>query len=186
MDDSPRNPKKSWIGCLAIPLGCLAVLILVCGGGMLYLSISSSPRMVFESETGLRWPSNAAIVSTGANHDGFHGDGEFHLVLDLDQSEIDHLLATQPRSPMSQWQSGPVPTEIGFHCSFGTEGVIALSFDGGKTKYSGDEELENLLGSSAIVYSALERCCDSLRWHNGTLLVVDPKNRRVWLSIWDF
>ncbi len=54
MDDSPRNPKKSWVGCLAIPFGCLAVLILVCGGGMLYLSISSSPRMVFENETGLR------------------------------------------------------------------------------------------------------------------------------------
>jgi hypothetical protein len=57
---------------------------------------------------------------------------------------------------MSQWQSGPVPTEIGFLCSFGTEGVIALSFDGGKTKNFGDKELENLLDSSEILYSAHE------------------------------
>lgn len=169
-----------------MPVGCLAVLILVCGGGTLYFSISSSPQRAFESETGLKWPSGAVIVSSGANHDGFHGDGELHVVFDLAQSEIDYLLATQPRSPMSRWQSGPVPTEIGFHCSFGTDGVGAMSVDDGQAEYFGDGELERLLGSSEILYSAHERCCDSLRWHNGTLLVVDPRNRRVWLSIWDF
>jgi hypothetical protein len=140
----------------------------------------------FERVTGLDWPSNATIVSSGNDHGGFLGDGEFHVVFDVDQLTIDNFLAQQPRKPLSQWQFGPVPTEIGFHCRFGTAGVAAVSINDGPTNYSGDPELENVLGSSQVMYSAHERCCDSLRWHNGTLLVVDPMNRRVWLSVWDW
>jgi hypothetical protein len=141
---------------------------------------------VFERETGLALPSNASVVSSGDEHGGFLGDGEFHVVIAVDEATIDRILESQPKSPLSEWRSGPVPTEIGFHCSFGTDGVAAMSVDGGPTHYSGDRVLVNVLGSSEIMYSAHERCCDSIAWHNGTLLVVDRRGGKIWLSIWDF
>jgi hypothetical protein len=79
-----------------------------------------------------------------------------------------------------------VPTEIGFHCSFGSYGVAPVNADGVKVGYEGGSELERILSSNQIWYVAKERCCENLRWHNGNLLVIDFANNRVWLSIWDF
>ncbi len=185
--EKPRVDRdRNWIGCLFALVGVMALLVVLCSGALFYATLPQSPQSVFERETGLDWPINATVVSSGDNHGGFMGDGEFHVVLGVDDKAVAELLRSRPTTPLSDWQSGPVPTEIGIHCCFGTEGVSAMSMNGGPMHYSGDSELEDVLGSDAIMYTAYERCCDEIEWHNGTLLIVDPRHNKVWLSIWDF
>jgi hypothetical protein len=151
-----------------------------------FREVVDNPGADFTRATGLAWPQGAKVVSVGDDHGGMMGDGEFHVVFDTDEATLKKWLASpcpwQPR----KWQRGPVPTEIGFHCRFGTDGVAAIRIDGGPSKYVGDRELEQLLRSQTIWYAAKERCCESLRWHNGHLLVIDCATNRVWLSVWDF
>ncbi|WP_146403081.1 hypothetical protein [Planctomycetes bacterium CA13] len=186
MDDTRVDRERKWINCLIVAFGGAIFVVLLCSGTLFYATTPPSPQTVFERETGLAWPTNATIISTGDDHGGFMGDGEFHVVLHVEDATVSRLLRLQPATPLSNWQAGPVPTEIGFHCNFGTTGVSAMSMDGGPMHYSGDPELEDVLGSNAIMYSAHERCCDTIEWHNGTLLIVDPRFNKVWLSIWDF
>lgn len=149
--------------------------------------LTKPPEALFSQYTGLEWPATATIVSTGDGHRGmFNNEGEFHLVFDTDLATLDEWLAEPPPWQQSQWKRGPVPTEIGFHCNFGSDGVAAVSDEGKTSEYSGDPQLVQLLGSNRIWYAAHERCCKSLRWHNGSLLVIDLKNNRGWLSVWDF
>ena len=190
MEKDSVDRQRDAIGCLMAFFGVAVLCALLCGSFLFYYATNSesppSPQSVFESETGLTWPSSAVIVSSGDDHGGFHGDGEFHVMFEVDDATVNKLLAKKPASPLSDWTKGPVPTEIGCNCLFGTTRVSALSHNGGLTRYSDDPELDDVLGATAIMYSAHERCCDTLEWHNGTLLIVDPRNRRVWLSIWDF
>jgi hypothetical protein len=149
--------------------------------------LTKPPEALFSQYTGLEWPATATIVSTGDGHSGlFNNEGEFHLVFDTDRATLDEWLAGLPPWQQSQWKRGPVPTEIGFHCNFGSDGVAAVSHDGKTSEYSGDPQLVQRLGSNRIWYAAQERGCKSLRWHNGSLLVIDLKNHRGWLSVWDF
>jgi hypothetical protein len=186
MEDARVARERKWIGCLIAALGCIALVVVFCSGTLFYATLRPSPQSVFERVTGLDWPPNATVLSSGDDHGGFMGDGEFHVVLSVDDETVAELLRSRPATPLSNWQAGPVPTEIGFHCNFGTKGVSAMSIDGGPAHYSGDPELEDVLGSNAIMYTAHERCCDTIEWHNGTLMVVDPRHNKVWLSIWDF
>lgn len=186
MNDTRVDRERGWVNCLIAMFGGLVLVVLLCCGVLFYATRPPNPETVFERETGLEWPADATIVSVGDDHGGFMGDGEFHVVLRVEDSTISRLLQLQPASSLSNWQEGPVPTEIGFHCSFGTAGVSATSRGGGPMRYTGDPELEDVLRSNAIMYSAHERCCDTIPWHNGTLLIVDPSSNKVWLSIWDF
>ncbi len=186
MDANSTERGHGWITCLIAASACVIVLALFCSGSFFYATTPRSPKIVFERETGFMWPASSKVISAGDDHGGFVGDGEFHLVLQVDDETVADLLETPPATPLSNWQIGPVPTEIGFHCSFGTQGVSAMSINGGPLHYSGDPELENVLGSDAIMYSANERCCETIEWHNGILLIVDPRSNKVWLSIWDF
>ncbi len=147
MDDIRVDRERKWINCLIAAFGGAILVILLCSGTLFYAMIPPSPQSVFERETGLDWPANATVISSGDDHGGFMGDGEFHVVLDVDDATVAKLLRMQPVSPLSNWQLGPVPTEIGFHCNFGTNGVSAVSNNGGPTHYSGDLELADVLGS---------------------------------------
>jgi hypothetical protein len=35
-------------------------------------------------------------------------------------------------------------------------------------------------------FAARERCCDSLEWHNGDILAVEPKDGSLALVSWDY
>ena len=144
-----------------------------------------NPAAYFEAQTGLIWPDSADILSVDDTHGGFHGDGEFHVVFKTDSETIQKYLNGAAPFDVS-WQTGPIPHEIGFHCSFGTDGVSVGTVNNGPEEYWGDSTLRDVLGSGKVYFAAQERCCESLRWHNGHLIVVDPRSNKVWLSVWDF
>jgi len=121
------------------------------------------PNVDFAEVTGFDWPSNATILSVDDSHGGFHGDGEFQLIFDVSTAKLKEWLEGQPPWDTPQWKRGPVPHDIAFHSSF-----------------------EAALTSSTIWYAAQERCCQSLRWHNGSVLAFDLESGRVWLTVWDF
>ena len=146
----------------------------------------NDPGGDFTTHTGLTFPEFAKVLSVDDTHGGFHGDGEFHLVFEIDEETLNRWLQTPPPWEAGEWQSGPVPHEIGFHCGFGTSGVGYASINNGPTEYIGDSELKCLLSSSEIWYIAKERGSSSIAWHNGSLLILDPKSNEVWLSVWDF
>ena len=147
--------------------------------------VLDDPAAAFTQRTGLPWPESASIVSASDDHAGF-GEGELHIIFDVQPADFARLLNGPSPWGKSEWQRGPVPPEIGFHCHFGTSGVAMTQAGNKPAEYSGDPKLVNLLGSHDVLYDANERCCESLRWHNGSLLVMDPATHRVWLSIWDW
>ena len=173
-------------GVLRISLGIFAVAM-----AFAFLTSGFSPTKpkkpdtsIFTAETGVAVGKNWELLSSGNDHGGMMGDGETFFVFRLPQADVAEILNSPP--PWSDdWQTGPVEHEIGFHCNFGTSGVSWHS-SAGVDEYLGDPTLKSVLSSGQIRYDAKERCCDSLRWHNGHLLVIDPENSQVWLSIWDF
>src|SRR4051812_612026 len=107
----------------------------------------TSDSAFFLRATGYHIPPSAKIISSGDTHGGFHGDGESYIVLETDRETLDDWIRGTPPWGVASWQTGPVPTEIGFHCAFGSSGVTAVSTNGGPARYFGDAQLEQVLGS---------------------------------------
>jgi len=150
-----------------------------------YRDVVDDPGGDFTLSTGLEWPATASVISVDDTHGGFLGDGEFHIIFDTDRATLEKWLAESPPWEQHNWKSGPVPNEIRYCCSFGLGGVSSRSYNGGPIEYAGDTELLRVLSSNQIWYAAKERCCESLRWSNGNLLIIDFVNNRVWLCNWD-
>jgi hypothetical protein len=131
-----------------------------------------SPLGQFSSTTGLFCAKPAKVLSTGSDYGGFTGDGEFHLILECDPGTIERWLADHPFWGDSQWQRGPVPREIGFHCTFGNSASIGCC-----------GEIQEVFNSSRVWYAARNRC-PTMPYHQGNLVVVDPESGRVWYSDW--
>jgi hypothetical protein len=168
-------------------MGLIVIIILISAAAWLAYSFATDgpePRLRFWYCTGLKWSAEARVIRSADSHGGFLGDGEYYLILEADEASIKKWLAE--RGPWGDWQRGPVPGEIGYHCRFGGPGVGWGGPIGGPETYSGDEELVELLSSDHVWYSARERGDARLRWHNGDLIVIDVRSRRIWLSIWDF
>lgn len=177
--------KRRWTSLIAITT-FTTLLFVFCGGLLHYLITPPTPEQVFERATGFRWPSNAIVISSGG--DGLVTDGEFHVVFSVDEATISQWRRVQPVTPLSQWQSGPVPTEIGAHCAFGKKYAAYLTRheSNEEVHYAGDPELVDLLSSDKIMYSAHDERYGSIPWHNGRLLILDNRTNKVWLSIWNF
>ena len=133
MEEDRIDRQCKAIGCLLALPGVAVLCALLCGGFLFfYASIPRSlpsPQSVFESETGLTWPSNAVIVSSGDDHGGFHGDGEFHVVFDVDDATLKKLPGENPLPPLSKWTKGPVPTkheEVCYSCGFAPLVAVGL------------------------------------------------------------
>ncbi len=141
-------------------------------------AISDSAQFLFN--TGIRVPVGAKVITTGNSHGGFHNDGEFYLVFDVPTLTIENWLSEPPPWGNPSWLKGPIPGSVGYHVSFGTDGVAA---DATSSMYSGNKQLVSLLSSQDIWYAARER---SPAWHNGDLLIIDPKANRIWYAEWDF
>lgn len=162
---------RSWklttagIGILVVASGWYAWRVATDGPG--------STPLGFHHDTGLTWPSEARIIRRGDTH------GNFFLVFQVDEATIRRWLSKS--APWGgPWRSGPVPGEIGYHTTFGFEPTSMKYYT------NRDGELVRLLGSSHIWYAARERGSGQIRWHNGDLLIVDPRTRLVWLSVWDW
>ncbi|MFH1302280.1 MAG: hypothetical protein ABIK07_14565 [Planctomycetota bacterium] len=140
------------------------------------------PGADFTFYTGLEWPASAVVISSGDIHLDFLGDGEFHLVFDVDQATLEHWLAEAPPWEQREWKHGPVLDEIGWHCGFGASGMSADPAGGGPDKKINEIELEHVLGSKQIWYVARDR---APQWEHGDILIVDPEHNRVWYSRWD-
>jgi hypothetical protein len=143
------------------------------------------PGRDFTRVTGIPWPRTANVVSVADTHGGLMGEGELYLVFETDRETLESWLA-ESRPWSSSWKDGPVPPEIGVHCTFGAGSVVAEVGNSVRGGYFGNSTLAPLLGSSSIQYVAAERCCGDLPWHNGNLLIVDLATNRAWLSVWDF
>lgn len=144
--------------------------------------VITDPRSDFYSYTGLAWPTSAAVISSGDIRLEFLGDGEFHLVFDVDPATMKQWLAEAPWE-QGEWQRGPVPDDISWRCGFGASGMSADPAGGGPDKNLSKVQVGQVLGSKQIRYAACDRASG---WEHGTILILDPEHNRVWLSIWDF
>ena len=126
------------------------------------------PSADFTEKTGLPWPSSGNLIKADDTHGGFHGDGDFYLVFSVDKETFSRWKSQKPPWGASRWERGPVPSEIASRCMFGdAKGWCAPA-------------------STDLFYVARARGPESMRWHNGDLLVLDPEGRVVWLYVWDF
>lgn len=125
----------------------------------------SDPISEFTNATGLSLPSNAKVVDAADTHGGFHGDGELCLILKTNPVVIENWLSDAPPWKQKDWLVGPVPSEVASHCL--------------ETPTTG-------MKSTEVRYFAEDFKLSSIPWHNGRLLVVNPKTGQVTLSWWDF
>jgi hypothetical protein len=127
------------------------------------LEIDDERKHFYES-SGFRLPADAEIVLSCDDHGGFHGDGEYYLVFDVTEQDIQSYLQTSFWN--QEWQRGAVPKEVSFH--------TALS------KWA-----NNTFNSSQIWYIAENRNT-MIPFHNGRLMLIDTRINRVFYSQWDF
>lgn len=189
-DNSDDLPRMRW-GCilfvlLAVPASYFVIFI---GWPFIDRTTAEEAKAKFTVETGLAWPESAKIVSFGDDHGivNMSSEGEFHIVFDTDQRTIDKFLNSELKAPapdeqFSEWKSGPVDPKISPYCGFDTMATYSTHARSTLSR----QEIDDALDSKNIMYTASERCCDNIEWHNGTLLIVDPVNNRVWLSSWDY
>jgi hypothetical protein len=166
---------SKWVVALAalFAVVCGGVLF-ICAGGTLvglyvYDDLRQNPARDFTQITGLQWPESAIVTLTCDDHSPPLGDGERHIVFDIDGNTMEKWLVMSPPWKLDTWQSGPIPDEISGNCS--------LRHD--------NQELLRLSGSPDTLYVAADVGPEALPWHNGRLLLLDPANNRVWLFVWN-
>ena len=129
---------REWIRIRRIVVVAASVTLIVAGWFVYRIATDGpGPGLGFRNYTGLNWPHEARIVQSADDHGGFQGDGEFSLIFDTDRANIQKWLVGS--APWGEWQHGPVPGEIGFHCTFGGNGVSWGGKVGEPRRYLGDE-----------------------------------------------
>ena len=179
-------------GAILLTLGFLAVVTILSAlryAGHAFFEANSPRRFrdhvanpigEFEKVTGLSCPASTQPVLSEDTHGGFHGDGKLYIALRAKQEVVEGWLADRPPWDAQQWRRGPVPIEIGIHCSLPGRRIWSIS-----GKYEGDQQSRELLESEHVWYAAKDRGPSSIRWHNGSLLLIDTKSDTAWLFVWD-
>lgn len=170
----------------ALALTCLAIY--GCGPVVSQPSMSEGQaKESFARITGIPWQPDFTLVKHRDDHRGLLGDGEFAVVAVVPPTTVASLLAAAPPWGV-KWNTGPVDGEIGFHCSFIYSDAPGVEGDGtGAAWYvGGAEEVRAVLSSRDTMWCAMQRGHESMPWHNGNLLIVEPASNRLWLSVWDF
>ena len=183
--------RTRW-GCIGfVVLGGPLIMMLLCSGWPhIDHTTEQDAKDRYTEWTGLPWPQSGKIIGFGDDHGIFHlsSEGDYFFVFEVDDEALEEILKRQPESPspeewlFSDWQQGPVPNEIGSHRRFSTNATFSTH------AYSSvnEQDVSRAFNSAEIFYSASERCCEGLAWHNGTLIVVDPPENRIWVCDWDY
>jgi hypothetical protein len=111
--------------------------------------------------TGL-WPSNARVIACRDTHGGFHGDGEFSLVLEVDRATMERWLKRPPPWGIS-WMQGPIPR---------------------RGQFSGIANAEDVQKSRETWFAVRDRD-PRWNWAHYDTLIIDPRTNQAWLSIVD-
>jgi hypothetical protein len=116
------------------------------------------PHGEFSRIAGIPLPTSAIQIVATDDHGGFHGDGTFELTARISRIESQQLL-----SHSAPWTSEWV-------------------------EYSQlHEKAQRRISQNHIArYAARERCCESIEWHNGDILAIDPADGTLHLISWDY
>ncbi|QDT93157.1 hypothetical protein [Gimesia algae] len=137
----------------------------------------------FTHYTGIAWPAEAQVVSAGDIWLDFEGDGEFHLVFDVDHATLEQWLAETPPWEQQKWKGGPVSKDISWRAGFGINGMSADPAGGGPDHKISEVEYQSVFESKQTWYVAQDR---GTEWQHGQILILDPEHNRVWFSRWDY
>lgn len=140
----------------------------------------------FQARTGLEPGAAFDVVATDTY---FAGEGEYSIVFRTTQEQIDTWLKNNPPWKNERWRTGQVPHQIGICCQFNFPERVAVSGskESGQT-YRGDKDLEQLLNDTTNYYVFREDCCNDerLRFHDGALLIIQPRTKMVYYSHWNY
>jgi hypothetical protein len=147
-----------------------------------------NPKKEFQQRTGLLISDSTFNVDSRDTY--FPHEGEYSIVFKTTESQIRKWLDTTPPWNNSTWLKGQIPHEIGIACQFNfPERVGVGGSQNDKRVYIGDKDLENLLNDTTNYYSYREDCCtddSELRFHDGALLIIQPKTRMIYYSNWNY
>lgn len=145
--------------------------------------IVTDPGGDFTRYTGIAWPAAAQVVSSGDIWLDFVGEGEFHLVFDVDHATLEQWLTEAPPWEQLKWNPGPIPEGMGWQAGFGVEGMSADPAGGGPDHQISKLDYQQVLESTQVRYVADDRGAE---WQHGQILILDLEHNRVWFSRWDY
>jgi len=165
------------------------ILLVLISIALVSCNISESKEEYFTRLTGLEIVESIDLTSKSENY-LFNGDGHTSLIFQTSEKQMKRWISNSPPWSLSEWKRGIVDFEIGLHTNFGiSQGNISVTTVNDSTFYSGSEKMISILTDKDNYYSYEERCCseryNDLRFHNGTLLIINPNSKTVYLSIWD-
>ena len=190
MSSSSKLEKRRWIGILLFGFS-----VCLLSAGVLYVNREALhvrqlfgdfylvPWDGFVRITGLEPPAHAKVIAYA--YDDWIMDWEYYLAFETDHETIDRWLSVAPPLEVETWTRGPVPFEA-LKPSFGMESVMQWHDGNNLMRYDGDDRLVRLLTSDQVWYAAVDRCCDGMRFHDGSLVVLDPELDRVWVASWGY
>ena len=149
---------------------------------------ANDPKRVFEDRTGLTLnePGSQFVVT-----DTYElTEGEFSIVFKTSDTQIKSWLKGNPPWNNRSWHRGKIPVNIGLACQFNfPDRVWGAGPDDSDMAYYGDKSLVKLLSDTTNYYSYVEDCCPGkkgLRFHDGRLLIIQPRTKMIYYSVWDF
>jgi len=148
----------------------------------------SDPKKEFERRTDL--VISDSIFNIDSRNTYFPHEGEYSIVFKTTDSQIRKLLVTTPPWTNLTWHKGQIPHQIGIACQFNFPERVGVGTNlNGKKEYIGNKDLENLLNDTTNYYCYREDCCtddEDLRFHDGALLIIQPKTKMIYYSNWNY
>jgi hypothetical protein len=119
-------------------------------------------------------------------------EGEYSLVFNTTEKQINEWIKNKPPWNNKKWQKGPRPYNV-LNCNFGLGGTgryIKTDTKGNvDTVYTNKNKLFGFLTKDNFIYVSREFCCpndSNLRYHNGQLLILEVDSNKIWYSNWDY
>lgn len=128
----------------------------------------NGPDAKFARVTGLDWPASGRVLAD--YDDDWLFDWESYVVFEAGHEDLETWLSNPPPFGAETWSPGPVPHDVLRCCS------------GSTWQDLGAEELAT---SDAVWYAAEETSGNSIPYHGGLLMIIDPESNRVWVAAWD-
>lgn len=149
---------------------------------------SNDPKVIFEDRTGLSISDSINNIKVTDNYE--LNEGEFSIVFKTTEAQINSWLNSRPPWNNVQWYKGQIPHKIGVAVHFNfPEGVGYGTDDNGKSFYDDNNDLTKLFNDTTNYYSYVEDCCTEkagLRFHDGRLLIIQPRTKMAYYAVWNF